>query len=378
MVKPEETKAVVKANSNQLVVKNPKVIEMVNQLKLMISNGQRLTDNEAIALANFSIIEGLDPFNQEAHLLKSKDGKISGCMVGIKGLRRKAQEQLGQMKPNAMFRVEFKSIAPPNADIEIAVEASLRDDLSLTEYLTNRDKLEKMFRVNGVMSAENVAEMKEILGTPPIWKGLGYFYKREHDPYKDGKYPPQARAEKRAEAAAIRSRFNMNYRVSDIENGLVQEVDETNVIDGEINDASEPVIFDISQLPGGDLQPAQPAQPEDAVQDSVPNVVQRPFSKDHIAEVIAIKAEKYRKAGIKVDEKTRSKVWQLLLIGVAGVNDHAEKVLDWLCGGKHIAGVDDANVLSLSDWLAYTLDSGGSFMVNEMTLAEIQNIVMEK
>lgn len=378
MVKKEIEKygvPAVIANVNQLIVKNPKVIEMVNQLKLMISNGQRLNSNEAIALANFCVIEGLDPFNQEAHLLKSKDGKISGCMVGIKGLRRKAQEQLGQIKPNAMFRVEFKLVAPPTDDIEIAIEAYLRDDISLTEYLMNRDKLEKMFRVNGVMSAENIAELKEILGTPPIWKGLGYFYKREHDPYKDTKYPPRARAEKRAEAAAIRSRFNMNYRVSDIENGLVQEQDDDNVIDGEINDASEPVIFDISQLPGNDTQPAQP---EEVVQNSVPNVVQRPFNKDHLAEVIAMKADTYRKANIKVDEKSRNLVLQLILRGTAGDVDHAETVLDWLCGTKRIAEVDDANVMSLMDWLKFTKDSGGEMVVNDLALAEIQKIVMDK
>ena len=378
-VKKQEPAAIVPVvqKPGQIVVRDQKTLEMVNQLKLMISNGQRLTDTEAIALANFCVIEGLDPFNQEAHLLKSQDGKIAGCMVGIKGLRRKAMEQLHNIQPAALFTVQFKPITPPTPDIEIAVEATLRDTISIQQYSKLRGEVEDMFRQNKpnkMLDRADLDEVKQIVGEPPVWKGLGYFYKKERSPYKDAKFPPMERAQKRAESAAIRARFQINYRVAD-ENGLVEIAKEdSNIIDGEFNtpaEASDPVVFDMSAIPQGAVEPTTPGQPQAA------NKPQRPFEKDHLAEIIAVKANNYREAKANVNDKDLPLVTELLMLACGGDSKVFEEVLDYLCGAKVMINVDDGNLLALKDWLAYTVDKDtGEFKVNELAIQEIGKIYM--
>src|SRR3972149_4597944 len=107
----------------QLSQYNPELIvlhRMMERLKLMISNGKKLSDAEAAALAQFAVTEGLDPFSGECYLLKNENkNEISGRMVGVRGLRRKARERLGDSES---YFVEFKAVAPPTADILYAFD----------------------------------------------------------------------------------------------------------------------------------------------------------------------------------------------------------------------------------------------------------------
>jgi hypothetical protein len=96
---------------------------MLHEVKLMVVNGKKLSNDEAQALAVYSIQENLDPLAQECWYIPGV-----GPTPGIRGLRRKAQEQL---PPNDYFKVEFRDVSveerQKDQTILYAYEATLRD-----------------------------------------------------------------------------------------------------------------------------------------------------------------------------------------------------------------------------------------------------------
>ena len=172
---------------------------MIERLKLMITNGKKLSDAEAAALAQFAVAEKLDPFSGEVYLLKNESkNEIIGPMVGVKGLRRKAQERLGL---DENYMLDFVLVDNPPG-VLFAYECRLRDTQSLRKYLDLRVRAEEMFRASGHKTPSD--EALKLVGPPPMWVGRGYFYQSEQNDYKDKKYHPQEKAQKRAEAAALK------------------------------------------------------------------------------------------------------------------------------------------------------------------------------
>lgn len=184
---------------------------LFRQLKLMITNGQRLTNEEALALANFGYREGLDPLNGECWILKDKEGKVTGCAVGIKGLCRKADETT---KPGHSWFTYFKDITSvikaQEPDVMIAYECEIRDTEATEHYVILWERVNKMG-----MTTEDIIET---VGRPPVWRGIGIFRESEKNQYRDAKYPPMNRAKKRALADAIKGWRGWGYDVRD-ENG---------------------------------------------------------------------------------------------------------------------------------------------------------------
>ena len=248
----------VKAQDNQLELTDPKAIALYEQLRMMISNGKRLTNYEAMVLANFAYVEGLDPLAGECYLLKGKDGNVAGCMVGISGLRRKAKEKLAESGADASYWVDIKKTDLPSDEYEHAYIAILRDTVTIKKYLELYEVADKIVASQQTAADGHVpsvdyraSAVREIVGEMPVVKGYGYFRKDEHNQYTDKKFSPMDRAMKRAEAAAIKQRFSLNYKTADIQNGLVMQDD--TVIDS--------VVLEIPPEPV--QQTDQPGQPEE-------------------------------------------------------------------------------------------------------------------
>jgi len=196
----QKEKAVAISRQNSLTVDDQQFAAMTRQLKLMVTNGKALSDHEAQALGMYAVQENLDPFAQECWYIPGV-----GPAIGIKGLRRKAQEQL---PPTDYFKVDFRDVSVEqrqlDPDVLYAYEATLRDTKTGARYL------ELYAKHNNSIKAEM---LKEILGPTPQWTTIGIFRNSQKDKYKDAMFSPQERAKKRAEALVIKKRFNLRYEV---------------------------------------------------------------------------------------------------------------------------------------------------------------------
>lgn len=215
----EEQRKELVAQAQQLP---PRAMEIVQQLKLMVSNGQKLAAEEILTLASFAYREGLDPLNGECWYIKGK-----GCMVGIKGLRRKATEALGR---EDVWYPEFRDITktydPTDVELLYAYECTIRNTRATARWIHLQDEA-KSLNLTGEQTIE-------VFGHPPVWRGVGVVHKKE---YVSPTYPQTTRCKKRAEAAAINAMMGFGYDVMD-EDMQVEpsEQIQEEIIDGEITD----------------------------------------------------------------------------------------------------------------------------------------------
>lgn len=251
-----------KARTKAIAKMDPKSQRKFNQLKLMITNGQIYTNTEALALATFASYEGLDPFIGECWLLKNaQTGKIVGPAVGIKGLRKKANESIPE---GEHWFPSFKDLSAEytkdDPDILIAFECTIRYTVAMERYL----EIRKAATDAGI----KYEDMKDIVGEPPSWSGIGIFRASEKNKYRDATFPPDSRAKKRAEAAAIKAWRSLNYTHMD-QNGHDLLAEDTDAIEVEVIEESkmiEPEITPTQKAIAGikamaDVMAASPADP---------------------------------------------------------------------------------------------------------------------
>lgn len=186
--------------------------ELAARVKLMIQNGKKLQDHEAMALAQYAIATGLNPFIGECWYLPD-----IGPSPGIAGWRKKADDQLDvervkAREPYARWWVEFVEPSENEAQIlnvvngDIAVHAILHDTLTKNEWERRLIRAIGEFMKCGLGVAEARAAALDVCGKEPTWDSLGIVGKDENFGRYD-KMPRLERAKKRAEKACIRKRF---------------------------------------------------------------------------------------------------------------------------------------------------------------------------
>lgn len=229
------------ANTALAVRNDQATMDLAAKCKMMLPYGSKLMDKEAIALAAYSRMYGLDPFYGEAYfLVREKDGKREsiGVHAGIKGLRKKAKEQLREQTgdPSAIYTVEYDEVDAAELhlaanQIAVAVKASLRDENATGRYILEFAKLKH----EGV----DVDLIREILGKPPMWIGYGAVRT-----YELGycKMLPIELAKKRAESAATKLRFDLGW-MSLMEDAAPDVID----VDAKDAPASTTPVADIIQ-----------------------------------------------------------------------------------------------------------------------------------
>ena len=181
--------------------------ELSTRLRVMLPGGGKLDEREITALAQGAVSHGLDPLNGEIWMIPGR-----GLMVGIKGLRKKAHDQV-----RGNFWTEFRLITtdeerlalrvPPGA---MAYEARLFDTENITTYTDAVAKLSK--------AGIPWEVIERMVGSKPYTVGYGVLKAGE----KTVMDPTQC-AMKRAEADAIKRRFDVGFgmEVSDDEPGAV-------------------------------------------------------------------------------------------------------------------------------------------------------------
>jgi len=179
------------------------VRELVARLRPMLPNSAKLNDGEIKALAQGAVAHGLDPLNGEIWIIPGR-----GLMIGVKGLRKKAREQV---KGN--FWIDFREIVNPEErkrlripDGALAYEARLFDSENIRTYT----EAVSQFTKAGIPWEA----VREIMGDKPYTSGIGVLAAGEQT-----KMQPAQCAMKRAEADALKRRFDVPF-------GLVIEGDE--------------------------------------------------------------------------------------------------------------------------------------------------------
>jgi hypothetical protein len=195
------------------------VRELAERLQSMIPGGQKLTQVEALTLAQAAVAHGLDPFNGELWFLKDKHGKPMGLMAGIKGHRRSAHRQMRE-EGGGNYWPEFEG--PMSVDEKaalgipkdaLAYRCKIRDTQTVNAYVNEIERL---------MATGLPWEVVEsIVGKKPFTEGIGYA-----QPSERSKMTLVQRAQKRAEADALKRRFDLPFGVAVGLNG-------DNVVEGE-------------------------------------------------------------------------------------------------------------------------------------------------
>lgn len=178
------------------------VRELDTRLATMLPGADKLSTNQRLALAQGSLAHGLDPFNGEIWMIPGR-----GLMIGVKGLRKKAREQV-----QGNFWVEFVEITDADTrrrqripDGALAYEARLFDSENLRTYTATCEQLLK-----AGIPWDAVSRM---VGTKPYTTGIGVLAAGEQT-----KMQPAQCAMKRAEADALKRRFDVPF-------GLAVEAD---------------------------------------------------------------------------------------------------------------------------------------------------------
>ena len=204
-----DKKAMVKKSNGALQpwASRDDVREISERLAMMaLPGGKKLSRDETLALAQASISHGLDPFNGEIWIIPG-----SGLKIGVKGLRKKAREQLKV----GNFWTNFRLITSPEEraalkipDKALAYECRLYDTETILSFADAVSKL----------TAAKIPweDVREMMGDKPYASGVGVF--------KDGeasKMTPSQCAMKRAETHALVQRFDVPFSMkadADLEN----------------------------------------------------------------------------------------------------------------------------------------------------------------
>ena len=193
--------------------------ELSERLLAMTTGAQRLTSSEALALAQAAVAHGLDPFNGELWFLKDRGGRPLGLMAGIKGHRRSAHRQMredggGNYWPEFEQLGVDEKVALGIPEGALAYRCKIRDTQTVNHYV---NEIERLLAAGLPWEA-----VQEIAGGKPYTEGIGYAEKHERS-----KMTLVQRAMKRAEADALKRRFDLPFGVA------VGTAGDTDVIEGE-------------------------------------------------------------------------------------------------------------------------------------------------
>lgn len=204
--------AIVRTNGGSAMIMSQDPEKVASRLKLMIVNGKRLQDQEALALAQYAIGTGLNPFLNECYYLPG-----IGPGPGIAGWRRKAQEQLDYEAKRADLPIAqvWASARPATPD-----EANFDPDKDIAYFVTIHDSISRTLWEKRILShyidlvknglKDNAWELaRELAGPEPEWSGVGVVKSNENFGSAE-KFDRHERAKKRGEKLAIRKRFNLN------------------------------------------------------------------------------------------------------------------------------------------------------------------------
>ncbi len=205
----------VKTNGKEVTITGygarDEVRAMAGRILAMLPGASKLTESERLALAQSCVALGLNPFNGEAWFISGR-----GPMVGIKGLRKKAHDQV---KGN--FWIDYREVIDADErerwGIEkgaLAFEARLYDSENIRTYT---DTIKQLMEARIPWEA-----VEKMVGTRPYTSGVGVLRAGEQT-----KMERVQCARKRAEANALKQRFDVPFDIGVEEDELPVIIDES-------------------------------------------------------------------------------------------------------------------------------------------------------
>lgn len=163
---------------------------MAGRFRVAVKGGDKLSNNEAVALAQVAKVTNLNPFTGEIWGIPGK-----GTMIGIAGARRLFAEQTDGF-------VEVLPCSPDEAgatekDVVIAFKCVAHDSKKTASYQKMLTETIATMRAAG--SSDPFSDAKEICGPRPQWIGYGYSTHSE-----TSRMNKTQLARKRAEADALK------------------------------------------------------------------------------------------------------------------------------------------------------------------------------
>lgn len=228
---------------------------LAKRIKTMLPGGEKLSENESLALAQVATVTKLNPFVGEVWYIPGK-----GPMVGIKGARRLENEET--RNKNGYSWMQFDVISPEDSgapdpkNVFRAYKCTINDVNATKAYLAVFHDALEMLR--GAQSKDPYMEAKEICGPRPVWEGYGFSLIGE-----PSRMNPDALARKRAEADALKKRIVLPF-------GTEVSPQDSDFIEGEITEVAKPESVAVS-IP-------VPASSEAQIKDSPVQKVIREYS----------------------------------------------------------------------------------------------------
>jgi hypothetical protein len=188
------------------------VKEMAYRIQKMAPGGMKLTAAECVVLAQYAISLEANPLVGEVWLMKNQySGEVLGLAPGIKLFRRKADEQDDKRGDHhyvecyALNMDERKEYLIP--DGALAYRAVLRVKSINDDYTKNCAEMNK---INGI----TWEDIRKALGDRPYIEGIGILTLEEMkslDKNTRNKMPHIERVKKRAEAAALKVHYHLDF-----------------------------------------------------------------------------------------------------------------------------------------------------------------------
>lgn len=177
-------------NAIQTYGSNTDINTMAGRFRIAVKGGDKLSNNEAIALAQVAQVTNLNPFVGEIWAIPGK-----GTMIGIAGARRLFAEQTNGF-------IEVIPCSPEEAgavekDVVVAFKCVAHDSVKTREYQKMMTETIDAMRAGG--SKDPYGDAKEICGPRPQWVGYGYSTHSE-----TSRMNKTQLARKRAEADALK------------------------------------------------------------------------------------------------------------------------------------------------------------------------------
>jgi len=332
--------------------------ELADRLKMtsVIPGSANYTQAESVLLAQVAVAHGLDPFNGEVWLIKDKDGKVRGIMIGIKGLRKAAKNQLNGRQYWTRIRLlegdDRKSIVGAN-NTAIVYRCELSDQDTSGAYLA--------LYAQAIAAGKTKDEVTAEMGPMPATVGIGIY-----DPASEySKMTPHQAAMKRAEADAIKRRFDVPFGM------MFTEAD--NPID----------VIPMDQDEVGEGGPDITVQDEPGDAPTIEGTMQelgfeasRPWSAEYIREVVQAKAK------TTITNKTPNMQgtvismieFAFMELPPADREKIRHSITEYLIKRSSMKDATGGEVRALLDWMAPVEDNGGAVTISDIVVQELQGI----
>jgi len=281
-------------NNKQVIVTKPSALapwadraevrDLAERLRATMPGAQKLTPEEALTLAQAALAHGLDPLNGELWYLKNKDGTPLGLMAGIKGHRRGAHLQM-EREGGGNYWPEFDGPLGPDQKISLGIppealayRCKVRDTQTVEHYTGQIERLLKAGLPWEVVS--------DIVGSRPYTEGVGYALKSEFS-----KMTLVQRAMKRAEADALKRRFDLPFGSAVGMSGDVDTVDAEFITTGNGEYLDQKTVEDAEEELKNDLEKGRETLRGTAGEQAGDLTEQRPYPPDKIRRGIMLRVK---------------------------------------------------------------------------------------